>query len=78
MVVAAGWLVAMAAAWLMVVAAGWLALVRRCRQGLRDAAGVLYNVTGRVECYTPQASGPAAGNSGRRGVVSQRGGGEEF
>ncbi|EFJ51337.1 hypothetical protein VOLCADRAFT_41600, partial [Volvox carteri f. nagariensis] len=28
---------------------------------LRDAAGVLYNVTGRVQCYTVETSGPAAG-----------------
>ncbi|GFR48295.1 hypothetical protein Agub_g10174 [Astrephomene gubernaculifera] len=33
-------------------------------EALRDAAGVLYNVTGDVSCYEVQTSGPAAGNQG--------------
>ncbi|PNH10179.1 Dipeptidyl peptidase 2 [Tetrabaena socialis] len=33
-------------------------------QALRDAAGVLYNVSGSLHCYTAQTSGPAAGNTG--------------
>ncbi|KAG2439903.1 hypothetical protein HYH02_010533 [Chlamydomonas schloesseri] len=33
-------------------------------EALRDAAGVLYNVTGDVQCYDLETSGPAAGNQG--------------
>ncbi|KXZ49452.1 hypothetical protein GPECTOR_21g678 [Gonium pectorale] len=33
-------------------------------EALREAAGVLYNVTGDVKCYDTQTSGPAAGNRG--------------
>ncbi|GLI61179.1 hypothetical protein VaNZ11_003469 [Volvox africanus] len=34
-------------------------------EALRDAGGVLYNVTGQVQCYNVQATGPAAGSIGK-------------
>lgn len=33
-------------------------------QSMRDAAGVLYNVSGSLACYELDVQGPAAGNSG--------------
>ncbi|GIL95215.1 hypothetical protein Vretimale_1298, partial [Volvox reticuliferus] len=33
-------------------------------EALRDAVGVFYNVTGGVQCYNAQTSGPAAGSRG--------------
>jgi hypothetical protein len=38
-------------------------------QALRDAVGVLYNVTGREECYSVITTGPAAGDQGAAGAV---------
>ena len=41
-------------------------------EGLRDAAGVMYNVTGSVRCYSLDPSGPAAGNVGPWGEAAGR------
>ncbi len=40
------------------------ALIPHLLVGLREAAGLLYNITGSMSCYTLDATGPAAGNTG--------------
>jgi hypothetical protein len=42
---------------------GWLL------EGLREAAGVLYNATGEKQCFDIALEGPAAGNAGWHGRV---------
>ena len=40
-------------------------------EGLREAAALLYNVTGRDKCFSLAATGPAAGNVGPWGECSK-------
>ena len=40
------------------------AVMRELVEGLREAAALLYNVTGRERCFSLASTGPAAGNAG--------------